>query len=216
METKRNSKVQTAATNASISIKQVIVSVIILSFAVCLLIYAFSAIFLTKDNTKEKIVQVPEVVQVPEKSIEEPVQKPEENKEVETPEKVVEPEIPQVTTLNFTATTDTDFEYEIFYTDKQYVWFTPDKSFTHKAVKGKNTYSIELPETKVYRIRLDFGSNPVNITIKDIHLSGEQNVDLNNFDAYEYNDIQNKTINEDGSITLSSEGRDPYMAYRIE
>ena len=56
----------------------------------------------------------------------------------------------------------------------------------------------------------------MNVTLKDIHLSGEQTADLNDFNNYEYNDIQSKTINEDGSVTISSEGRDPYMAYRIE
>lgn len=200
-------KEKVVESNSTISPKQVVVSIIILLFAIGLLVYAFSEIFNKKEITKEELTQ--QVIEVKD-IVAEPV-----SEEAIVKEEVVEIENHK-TTLNFNATTDSEFEYEIFYTTQQNVWFTPEKAFTYKANKGSQAYSITLPETKVYRIRLDFGSNPIKITLKDIHLSGEQNVELNDFDKYEYNDIQTKTINEDGSITIISEGRDPYIAYKIE
>lgn len=214
MEKRKSSKKEIVNSN-TISFKQVIVSIIILLFAIGLLIYTFFEIFGKDDKITTE--QTKEVVQVQEEQASAEI-KPVEEETVapEVHEEVAKPEETKTTTLNFNATIDSDFEFEIFYTTKEHVWFTQEQAFTYKAVMGTHSYSITLPETKVYRIRLDFGSNPVNVTLKDIHLSGEQTADLNDFNNYEYNDIQSKTINEDGSVTISSEGRDPYMAYRIE
>ena len=66
----------------------------------------------------------------------------------------------------------------------------------------------------MYRIRLDFASNPGTVTVKDIYLMGAQRADLNQFGEYELNQIDKAVVNEDGSFTIISAQDDPYMAYR--
>ena len=79
---------------------------------------------------------------------------------------------------------------------------------------GTHNYSIVLPEKAVYRIRLDFGSAPGTVTIKNIRLEGSQKADLNDIANCEINQIDKLTENEDGSITVTSAQEDPYIAYR--
>ena len=116
--------------------------------------------------------------------------------------------------LNFTAKTIKPISFDVYYTNKREVWFDAQHYVTHHGQSGIHTYSIVLPEEVIYRIRLDFGTNPGKVTIKNIYLSGGMQYDLNDFSIYEFKQLENIKHNKDGSLTFTSTGNDPYMAYR--
>lgn len=121
---------------------------------------------------------------------------------------------PQNVVLTFTATAEKDFTYQVFYTVVREVWFDASHVIDYEGKAGTQKYSIVLPEKSIYRIRLDFGSEPGTVTIKDIYVTGSQVADLNDFSKYELNQLDKSTVNKDGSLTFVSHQADPYIAYR--
>jgi len=172
------------------NLKQVIVATVILIFAIVLLVIGLSGLFSKKQVIKQEVVK---------EKVETVVE------EVKKPTNVV---------VNFTATTENPITYEIFYTTEREVWFDGSHTLSVEGKEGQYTYAIDLPLEKIYRFRLDFGSNPGKVTIKDIYLSGTQEYDLNNFDLYEFKNINNVEKDKDGNVTFTSDNEDPYMAYR--
>ncbi len=170
------------------NLKQVIVAVVILIFAIVMLVLGLSGLFSKKQATETVQKTITPVVE-----------------EVKKPTNVV---------VNFTATSENPITYEIFYTTEREVWFDGSHVLSIEGKEGEYTYAIDLPLEKIYRFRLDFGSNPGKVTIKDIYLSGTQEYDLNSFDLYEFKNINNAKIDDNGNITFSSDNEDPYMAYR--
>lgn len=213
--------------------KQKIVAGIIVAVAVILLISVFSG------EKTEPTKPTPAPIKVEEKIPEEAVKVAEpkaeakaeaepqvaEPKEEEKPQNVEEeqklPEItkeiievePKNSVLTFDATSEKPLNYQVFYTVKREVWYDASHVVEHEGEAGTHKYSIVIPSDKVYRIRIDFDSNPGKVTIKNIYLDGTQKADLNNFDGYAYNQIDSKTKNQDGSLTLTSGEDDPYMEY---
>lgn len=118
--------------------------------------------------------------------------------------------------FNFTATAKNAFNYQIFYTIKDEVWYSPKYVISFSGQAGENTYKIKIPAEKVYRIRLDFDAANEEITISNVYLSGDQEADLNNFKDYLFNDIAEKTINKDGSLTVITKEQDPHIGYYIK
>lgn len=175
--------------------KQAITAGVILFIAILLLIVGIST-----NSPKEKIV-------IPDVSIK-------DIKSVDTVD-LAKAAKPKNVIFNFTATTTKPIVFEIFYTLKREVWFDKDHSILIEGKKGTKEYSVVLPSDKIYRIRLDFGSNPGKVTVKNMYLSGTQEFDLNNYARYELNQLENVIIaKENSSISFVSSGRDPYMAYR--
>lgn len=173
------------------NVKQVIVGAVILVVAIILMFTAFST---NKKTTKQEPVKVV-------------VQKTEPAK----PEKKLEDLF-----INFTADAKTDFQYQIFYTVKDEIWYDPEHVLTFNGKAGKENYKILIPAEKVYRIRIDFDAENEEIIVRDVFLSGAQKTDLNDFENYIFNDIAKHTINEDGSITVITNGVDPHMGYYIK
>ena len=130
-----------------------------------------------------------------------------------TLEKSKLPAKPTNVVFNFTATITKPIVFEVFYTVKREIWFDKEHSVLLKGIKGTNEYSVVLPSDKIYRIRLDFGSNPGKVKVKNLYLSGTQEFDLNNFSRYELNQLENVVIKKDGGLSFTSSGNDPYIAY---
>ena len=138
-----------------------------------------------------------------------------EAKPEEASKEVIEVE-PENAVLMFTATAEKDFNYEVYYTVEREVWYDAEHVVAEEGKTGTHNYSIVLPEKAVYRIRLDFGSAPGTVTVKNVRLDGSQKADLNDFNNYEFAQIDKYQKNEDGSLTITSEQGDPYMAFRTE
>lgn len=118
--------------------------------------------------------------------------------------------------FNFTAVANNDFNYQIFYTVKDEIWYDPEHVVSFVGSAGENTYKIKIPAQKVYRIRLDFDAINEEVTVSNMYLSGDQEADLNNFKDYLFNDIAKKTINKDGSLTVLTKKQDPHIGYYIK
>ena len=213
--------------------KQKIVAGIIVAVAVILLISVFSgekteptkptsapikveeklpeeAVKVVEPKTAEKVEEKPQAVE-PAK-VEEPQKAVEEKELPKVTKEIIEVE-PKNSVLTFEATSEKPLNYQVFYTVKREVWYDASHVVEHAGEAGTHKYSIVIPSDKVYRVRIDFDSNPGKVTIKNIYLDGTQKADLNNFDGYAYNQIDTKTKNKDGSLTLTSGEDDPYMEY---
>ena len=213
--------------------KQKIVAGIIVAVAVILLISVFSgekteptkptpapikveeklpeeAVKVVEPKTEEKVEEKPQAVE-PAK-VEEPQKAVEEKELPKVTKEIIEVE-PKNSVLTFEATSEKPLNYQVFYTVKREVWYDASHVVEHEGEAGTHKYSIVIPSDKVYRVRIDFDSNPGKVTIKNIYLDGTQKADLNNFDGYAYNQIDTKTKNKDGSLTLTSGEDDPYMEY---
>lgn len=116
-------------------------------------------------------------------------------------------------TLNITITLDRDMEYKIYYTTKSNESFNQENMVSYPGKEGTHIYSIPLPVSQISRFSIEFEDNAGNIAIKDISLSGSQEVSLNQFDAYEFFQIENLHMNEDNSIGFTSYSPDPTIAY---
>lgn len=156
------------------------------------------------EEAEPKIEEAPAVAEPAPKAEEKPAE----------PEKEVIKVEPKNAVLMFTATAEKDFNYEVYYTVEREVWYDAEHVVAEEGKTGTHNYSIVLPEKAVYRIRLDFGSAPGTVTIKNIRLEGSQKADLNDIANCEINQIDKLTENEDGSITVTSAQEDPYIAYR--
>lgn len=203
--------------------KQMVVAAVILVVAILLLSLAMCE---RKAPKKDVAPQKPVVETVVKEEPAAP-QKPEAEAPAEVPAAVIEdkeatePEVAEVVevkptnaVLTFTATAEKDFNYQVFYTVEREVWFDGSHVIDYQGRAGTHNYSIVLPEKEVFRIRLDFDEEPGTVTIKDIYLTGSQEADLNDFSAYELNQMEKTVVNKDGSFTFISNDRDPYMAYR--
>ena len=72
--------------------------------------------------------------------------------------------------LTFTATSEKDFNYEVFYTVEREVWFDAGHMVEYPGKAGTHRDCIGIPSDEVYRIRLDIASNPGSVSVKDIIL----------------------------------------------
>ncbi len=120
---------------------------------------------------------------------------------------------PKNVVLTFDAQLTKDIEFQIYYTENPDAWYDDGHSVMYQGKAGEEKYSIVLPTDKIYLIRIDFGENPEDVTIKDIYLTGSQKADLNDFTNCEFHEMENIKKNEDGSLSFSSTTDDPYLAY---
>jgi hypothetical protein len=196
--------------------KQVIVGGVILLVAFTLILFASS-------TTEKKIETTQEDASIQKVEVKKEVAPIKEDLAVVDDDNDVEEELSEAKVeeqkyvyFNFTALAKKDFGYQVFYTVKDEVWYDPKHVISFAGLAGENIYKVKIPAEKIYRIRLDFNVGNEEITVSDIYLSGEQEADLNNFEEYLFNDIAEKTINRDGSLTVVTMEQDPHIGYYIK
>lgn len=113
--------------------------------------------------------------------------------------------------VTFHADSEKELNYQVFYTEDYSGHFNEPQSVKQVVPAGSNCVKIVLPAEKIGRFRLDTGSNPGNLTIKNIKVSGDNTVEFTDFDNYTYKNIKKHTSNDDGSLTIVSDHRDPYI-----
>jgi hypothetical protein len=211
--------------------KQLVVGGIIFLVAILLLVFSFigektplrvnnstSETKVTKTAEKPAVVAEKtetEVVSQAPVASKENIKTPENTEETVAEKEIVEVE-PQNVVVNFTATLEKNFTFQIFYTEEADEGYAENKSVKQAGTLGTRTYSIVLPVGHISGFRLDYGENPGQVSIRDIKLVGSQTADLNNFSEYDTNQMENININEDGSLSFTSEGYDPYMMYKTK
>ncbi len=184
--------------------KQIIVGAIILVIAIILFLASLS------NNKKQEITQV----MVPAQKFK--LEKASLTEIKEVYEDTAEVGEQKYVYFNFTAQADKDFNYQVFYTVKDEVWYDPKHVVSVTGQAGEQTYKVAIPADKIYRVRLDFDVENEEVTVSNIYLNGEQEADLNNFKDYLFNDIAKKTINKDGSLTVITQKPDPHIGYYIK
>ena len=110
--------------------------------------------------------------------------------------------------VTFHADSEKDINYQVFYTDASNHYRNTE---LHTVPAGSNCVKIVVPTEKIGRFRLDPGSNPGELTLKNIKVSGDETVEFNDFDNYKYMNIKEHTADEDGSLTIVSDHGDPYI-----
>ena len=113
--------------------------------------------------------------------------------------------------VTFHADNDKDINYQLFYMDENSKWFNEPQSVKQIVEAGSSSVKIVLPTENVTRVRLDFGQIPNKVTIKNFKISGNKTIEFTDFDKYNYNQINSHTTNKDGSLTIISDKKDPYM-----
>ena len=103
-------------------------------------------------------------------------------------------------------------EYKIYYTTENKASFDEKNVVLHKGQKGENKYSISLPVKKIARFRIQLEPRAGNVTIKDIYLTGSQQANLNEFEQYEFSQMDNIKI-EDKSINFWARSSEASLTY---
>ena len=116
-------------------------------------------------------------------------------------------------TLNFTITADKDMDYKVYYTTKASEPFSQEKKISYRGKSGTHSYGVHLPVSQISRFSIEFEKAAGNIKVKDIFLSGSQNEDLNNFNMYQFAQMNNIQVNDDKSISFTSYARAPSLIY---
>lgn len=106
------------------------------------------------------------------------------------------------------------FQLQVFYTTEQNELFNEKKSIRKQITPNDKHIEIELPVEKIYRIRLDYGSKPQRVIVKNVEITGDQYINFSNWTNYGYMHMdKNKIHKEDNSLELYSDQNDPYMYY---
>ena len=113
--------------------------------------------------------------------------------------------------VSFNAEAKKEITYQVFYQTTENKNYIEKYSISQKVKAGKNDVEIVLPTDSVKGIRLDFGSYPKTVKVKDIKVIGDTVAELKDFDKYQYYKIDSKKIGEDGSLTIVSNQNDPFM-----
>lgn len=107
------------------------------------------------------------------------------------------------------------FELQIYYTTEQNERFHNRQSIKKKVTPENKHVEIILPVEKIYKFRIDFGSNPEKILLKNVEIKADQYINFNDWYSYAYKNIEKNKVNkEDKTLAITSSHRDPYMFWR--
>ena len=108
------------------------------------------------------------------------------------------------------------FNLQIFYTTEQNENFNQEHS-VRKDVTEKDTHvEVIIPEDKIYKFRIDFGSNPEKVLLKNVEIIADQYINFNDWQNYTYRNIEKSKINKkDNSLIVISAQKDPYMFWGL-
>ena len=75
---------------------------------------------------------------------------------------------------------------------------------------------VVIPEDKIYRLRFDFGSNPGRVTLKNLELKADTYMNFNDWNHYDYVNIERHKALKNGWLKLYSTHVDPQMIFKPE
>lgn len=108
------------------------------------------------------------------------------------------------------------FELQIYYTIDQNESFSYKHSIKKKVTPEDKHVKVVIPEPKIYKFRIDFGSNPEKVVVKNVEIIADQYINFNDWRNYVYRNIEKSKINkDDNTLTVTSTHRDPYMFWNI-
>ena len=182
--------------------KQGIVAGVILLFAILLIVFSFSG---SKDEAST-VLETTKTSKV--------VSEVKAVKNANIVSKLKNQTQPTTAVLKFTAETEKPLVFEVFYTVKREVWFDAQHVVSYQGSAGLNEYEIELPFKEVFKVRLDFGSNPGTVVLSNMSMIGTQNADLSDTSNYDFRNIEEYEIGPNGDVVFTSHEKDPFIIYK--
>ena len=114
-------------------------------------------------------------------------------------------------TISFNSTS-TKEGIQFFYTTDSTQEFSNDQTLsTGKIEEGK--IELQLNARTLHKLRMDFGSNPGEIAVKGLTLTGDRTVKIENFEKTRQNDIENISWEGD-KVQIKSSKEDPYIEFQ--
>lgn len=116
-------------------------------------------------------------------------------------------------TLSFDVEQSKAIDYQVFYTTKENLGFTEQESIRKKVESGKHHVEIYISIDKIHYIRLDFGSVPEKVIVKNFKLSGTEDLLFNDINDFGVNRINEISLSNGELQVISNQG-DPYIFYK--
>ena len=105
------------------------------------------------------------------------------------------------------------FDLQIFYLTRKDEKFNQQSSIRRKVTPQDTHVEVVLPVKRIYNFRLDFGSYPGKIMLKNIEIKGDLHLNFNNWHNYVYMNMDKTKVKKD-HLEIYSEQRDPYMVFQ--
>lgn len=106
-------------------------------------------------------------------------------------------------------------DLEIKWADAADAPFRAEVGISRKVTPADCEVVVELPTRKVYRFRVDAGSNPGHVTLSKLQLRcNDIVISCDDFNRFSYYNIENKFI-EPGKLTIFSRHPNPYFEYQL-
>lgn len=118
--------------------------------------------------------------------------------------------------VSFNAQTSKDLTFQVFYTTQPKTNFSEKESLKQLVKAGNNNIIFKLPIKNIIRFRIDSGSNPEEVKLSNITVSGNKSVRLDGENLWTFNKHIENYSYYDGVLTLVSNQGDPYIIYKHE
>lgn len=106
------------------------------------------------------------------------------------------------------------FNLQIFYLKGKNDNFNNQDSIIKKVTPQDSHVEIVLPVKRIYNFRIDFGTKPEKVVLKNLEIKGDMRLNFNNWYDYQYlNFSKHKIHHDDNSLELYSDSGDPYMVF---
>lgn len=107
-------------------------------------------------------------------------------------------------------------ELQVFYTTDKDQNFNEKHSVRKKVTVDDKHVEVVIPEDKIYRFRIDLGSKPEKVILKNVEIMADQYINFNDWYSYAYMNIDKSKVNkDDNSLTILSSHGDPYMYWSL-
>ena len=117
--------------------------------------------------------------------------------------------------VSFDAEAAKDISYQVFYTAKMNVGLGGSNAISKSVPAGKNHVEMMLPTDKISRFRLDIGSYPGKVIIKNLKIKGLNFVTIDDVKALNFNQMTG-VVKEKGIFEFYSNQGDPYFVYKYD
>lgn len=126
--------------------------------------------------------------------------------------KKVYPKVPLTVSIDWELSKP--IELKIFYTTDQAENFNEKHTVKKDVTPEDKHVEVVIPEDKIYKFRIDFGSNPEKVLLKNVEIIADQYINFNDWESYVYRNIEKVKIHKkENTVTLISTHRDPYMSW---
>lgn len=109
--------------------------------------------------------------------------------------------------------TQKEIELQVFYLHKS-GQFSEKESVRQMISPNIGHVEIPLPVDKIMGLRIDIGSDPGKVIIRNIEVKAEQFINFNQWDKWKYVNIDSHKTGGENVLVLESDSHDPYMIFQ--